>query len=331
MPKSFLICGGAGYIGSHMVKQLSQSGHKVIVLDNLSTGFEESARFADELIVADLADLDAVRDVFIKYRFDGVMHFAAASLVGESVSNPGKYYRNNLSNTLNLLEMMLENKVKNFVFSSTAAVFGEPKYIPIDETHPKNPINPYGASKLLVERVLQDFASTHKLNSVSLRYFNACGADPEGELGEMHDPETHIIPLILQVASGRKESIEIYGTDYPTSDGTCIRDYIHVSDLCDAHWLAISKLLSYELQGAHFINLGNGDGFSVKQVIEKAKEVVSVDGKQIKIQESSRRDGDPAILVANSAKAKELLGWSPKYFGLVDMISHAWSWEKSLN
>ena len=331
MPKIFLICGGAGYIGSHMVKQLSQLGHKVIVLDNLSTGFEQSARFADELIIADLADLDAVRNVFNKYRFDGVMHFAAASLVGESVSDPGKYYRNNLSNTVNLLEVMVEKNVNNFVFSSTAAVFGEPQYIPIDELHPKNPINPYGASKLMVERVLQDYASTHKLHSISLRYFNACGADPEGALGEMHDPETHIIPLILQVASGRKESIEIYGTDYRTSDGTCIRDYIHVSDLCDAHWLAISKLFSSELQGANFLNLGNGDGFSVKQVIEKAKEVVSVDGKQIQIQEKSRRDGDPAILVADSTRAKELLGWEPKFCDLEDMISHAWSWEKSLN
>ena len=331
MPKSILICGGAGYIGSHMVKQLSQSGHKVIVLDNLSTGFEESARFADELIVADLADLDAVRDVFIKYRFDGVMHFAAASLVGESVSDPGKYYRNNLSNTVNVLEVMVEKNVNNFVFSSTAAIFGEPQYTPIDESHPKNPINPYGASKLMVERVLKDYASTHKLNSVSLRYFNACGADPEGELGEMHDPETHLIPLVLQAGSGRRESIDIYGSDYPTSDGTCIRDYIHVSDLCDAHWLAISKLFSSELQGANFLNLGNGDGFSVKQVIEKAKEVVSVDGKQIQIQEKSRRDGDPAILVADSTKAKELLGWKPKFCDLKDMISHAWSWEKSFN
>jgi len=331
MPKIFLICGGAGYIGSHMVKQLSQSGHKVIVLDNLSTGFEQSARFADELIVADLADVGAVRDAFTKYTFDGVMHFAAASLVGESVSDPGKYYRNNLSNTVNLLEVMVEKNVNNFVFSSTAAVFGEPQYIPIDEIHPKNPINPYGASKLMVERVLQDYASTHKLHSVSLRYFNACGADPEGELGEMHDPETHLIPLILQAGSGRRENIDIYGSDYPTSDGTCIRDYIHVSDLCDAHWLAISKLFSSELQGANFLNLGNGDGFSVKQVIEKAKDVVSADGKQIQIQEKSRRDGDPAILVADSTRAKELLGWEPKFCDLEDMISHAWSWEKSLN
>jgi len=330
MSKVFLICGGAGYIGSHMVKQLVRENNKVIVLDNLSTGFKTAARFADELIVADLADIEAIRCIFRKYSFDAVMHFAAASLVEESCSNPDKYYRNNVANTLNLLDVMLENNVKSFVFSSSAAVYGEPKYIPIDEIHPKNPINPYGASKLMVERFLEDYALAYGLNSVSLRYFNACGADPEGDLGEMHNPETHLIPLVLQVASGRRDKIDIFGTDYPTDDGTCIRDYIHVSDLCNAHSLAVSKLLSSDLKGAHFFNLGSGGGYSVKQVIKTARKIVNADGKVIRADDKLRRSGDPASLLAHSLKAKELLGWEPKFCDLEDIISHAWTWEKSL-
>ena len=323
-----LIVGGAGYIGSHMVKMLSKDGHRVIVLDNLSTGFAEAARYGEKLIVGDLADLALLDQLFTDYQFDAVMHFAAASLVGESMENPAKYYRNNVSNTLNLLDAMVKHQVLNFVFSSTAAIFGEPEYTPIDEKHPKNPINPYGASKLMVERILEDYASAYSLNSVCLRYFNACGADPEGELGEMHDPETHLIPLVLQAASGRRDNIKIFGTDYSTPDGTCVRDYIHIVDLCDAHKLAMHQLLFEQLKGAEVFNLGNGDGFSVKEVIDCAKAIVAEDQETIDVIEQPRRAGDPAVLVADSATAKNNLGWQPKFNQLNEMISHAWQWEK---
>jgi len=327
---TILIVGGAGYIGSHMVKMLAEDGHRVIVLDNLSTGFEEAARFGEKLIVGDLADESLLDQLFTDYQFDSVMHFAAASLVGESMENPAKYYRNNVSNTLNLLDVMVKHQVLNFVFSSTAAIFGEPEYTPIDERHPKNPINPYGASKLMVERILEDYASAYGLNSVCLRYFNACGADPDGELGEMHDPETHLIPLVLQAASGRRDNIKIFGTDYPTPDGTCVRDYIHILDLCDAHRLAMHQLLGEKLKGADVFNLGNGDGFSVKEIIDCAQEVVAEDAKKIDLLEQSRRPGDPAVLVADSAIARNDLDWQPEFNQLNQMISHAWQWEKGI-
>jgi UDP-glucose 4-epimerase len=325
---TILIVGGAGYIGSHMVKMLSKDGHRVIVLDNLSTGFAEAARFGDKLIVGDLADEVLLDQLFTEYQFDVVMHFAAASLVGESMENPAKYYRNNVSNSLNLLDAMVKYQVFNFVFSSTAAIFGEPVYTPIDEQHPKNPINPYGASKLMVERILEDYASAYSLNSVCLRYFNACGADPEGDLGEMHDPETHLIPLILQAASGERGEIKIFGTDYPTPDGTCVRDYIDIFDLCDAHRLAMHQLLDGKLKGAEVFNLGNGEGFSVKEVIESTKLIVAKNQKTINVVEQSRRAGDPAVLVADSTSANNKLGWQPKFNQLNQMISHAWQWEK---
>lgn len=326
---SIFIVGGAGYIGSHMVKMLAQDGHQVIVLDNLSTGFSEAARFGEKLIVGDLADEALLDQLFTDYQFDAVMHFAAASLVGESMENPAKYYRNNVSNTLNLIDAMVKHQVLNFVFSSTAAIFGEPEYTPIDEHHPKKPINPYGTSKLMIERILEDYALAYSLNSVCLRYFNACGADPEGELGEMHDPETHLIPLVLQAASGRRDNIKIFGTDYPTPDSTCVRDYIHVVDLCDAHRLAIHKLLDDAINGAEVFNLGNGDGFSVKEVIDCAKEIVARDAKKIDVIKDRRRPGDPAVLVADSATAKMNLDWQAEFNELDQMISHAWAWEKS--
>lgn len=325
----FLVIGGAGYIGSHMVKQLFQTGHTVVVLDNLNTGLRELARYG-ELVVGDLADTRLLESLFNDYQFDGVLHFAAASLVGESMQNPGKYYRNNVANTLNLLEVMVRHEVKHFIFSSTAATFGEPEYVPIDEAHPQRPINPYGSSKLMVERLLQDFHFAHGLNSVCLRYFNACGADPEGELGECHEPETHLIPLILQTASGRRESITVFGRDYGTEDGTCIRDYIHVEDLCSAHALALHALIRGDKRGALAYNLGSGHGYSVQQVIDSVQRVVAQDGLTLNIEEGARRAGDPAVLVADASRAKTELGWEPQYADLDTIICHAWRWEKTL-
>lgn len=325
-----LIVGGAGYIGSHMIKKLNKSGHDVVVLDNLTTGFREQVFFG-ELIVGDLGDANLLESLFIKHKFDGVMHFAACSLVGESVLHPGKYYRNNVANTLNLLNVMVRHKVKCFIFSSTAATFGEPQYTPIDEAHPQHPINPYGMSKLMVEQILADFAVAYGLNSVALRYFNACGADPEGFIGECHDPETHLIPIILQAASGRRETVTIFGRDYTTNDGTCVRDYVHVEDLCDAHALALEAIISGRLSGACAYNLGNGAGFSVQQVVDAVQRVVAEDNREIVVVEGERRAGDPANLVADSSLVKQVLGWSPQYTGLETIIRHAWAWEKKMH
>jgi len=327
---TILIVGGAGYIGSHMVKMLAKDGHRVIVLDNLTTGFADAARFGEKLIVGDLADESLLDQIFTDYQFDAVMHFAAASLVGESMENPAKYYRNNVSNTLNLLDVMVKHQVLNFVFSSTAAIFGEPEYTPIDEQHPKNPINPYGASKLMVERILDDYAAAYGLNSVCLRYFNACGADPEGDLGEMHDPETHLIPLVLQAASGRRDNIKIFGTNYETPDGTCIRDYIHIMDICSAHALSLHKILKKEIKGSNKFNLGNGNGYSVKEIIEASKYIIKKDKKYIKVIEVNRRNGDPEILIADNKKAKKILEYESEKSSLKQMIHDAWEWEKNV-
>ncbi len=312
MKKKVLVVGGAGYIGSHMAKRLSTAGHSVSILDNLSTGFKHLAKHG-ELFIGDIGDKACLKKLFSRYKFDAVMHFAACSLVGESSTNPEKYYINNVSNTLVLLDVMREFEVSHFIFSSTAAVFGEPTYTPIDEKHTTQPINPYGASKLMVERVLEDYAQAYGLNSVALRYFNACGADSDGELGECHDPETHLIPLVLQAASGRRKSISIFGEDYETRDGTCVRDYVHVEDLCSAHELALQKILHEEgtAQALRY-NLGNGEGFTVKEVIETAEQVVAEDGKTILVEHAPRRMGDPAVLVADSKKAELELGWKNK-------------------
>lgn len=326
---NILVAGGAGYIGAHMVKMLAYEGHNVVVLDNLTTGHRESVRYG-ELIVGDLGDAILLDKLFKTYSFDSVIHFAGSSLVGESIIVPSKYYRNNISNTLNLLDSMVDHKVQHFVFSSTAATFGEPSYTPIDGAHPQEPINPYGASKLMVERVLKDYANAYGVNSVSLRYFNACGADPEGELGECHDPETHLIPLVLQAASGRRSSITVFGRDYPTEDGTCVRDYIHVHDLCSAHVKALDMLNSGQKSGALAYNLGNGIGFSVKQVIDAARVITQKDGRDVIVQEGRRRKGDPAVLVADASLARSELGWVPKYSDLSTIIEHAWRWEKKL-
>jgi len=319
-----LVVGGAGYIGCHMVKKLLESGQSVTVLDNFSTGHRSSV-IGGEIIEGNCGDQTLLDSLFRKRKFDCVMQFASFIQVGESVTDPGKYYRNNTVETLSILESMVRNRVTRFIFSSSAAIFGEPKYVPIDENHPKFPINPYGASKLMVERILEDFDKAHGLRSVSLRYFNAAGADPDGKLGERHDPETHLIPLVLMVASGRRESVGIFGDDYDTPDGTCIRDYIHIIDLCKAHLLAMNYLKDGG-QTARF-NLGNGEGFSVREVIAA---VEASAGKPIRCFSEARRPGDPARLVADSKLARSTLGWNPIYGDLSLIVRHAWAWEQRL-
>ncbi|MDF2691112.1 MAG: UDP-glucose 4-epimerase [Gammaproteobacteria bacterium] len=299
---ALLIVGGAGYIGSHMSLSLLEAGHEVIVLDDLSTGFEDAVQ-ATHFVQSSLADRELLDKLFQQNKIDAVMHFASFIQVGESVNDPAKYYRNNFTHTQNLLDAMIKHGVLKFIFSSTAAIFGEPLYVPIDVKHPKNPINPYGRSKWMVEQLLEDYDTAYGLKSISLRYFNVAGADPKGRLGERHEPETHLIPLVLRAASGRAPFIKVFGRDYDTPDGTCIRDYIHVSDLCLAHNLALEYLDSNG-KSAQF-NLGNGSGFSVQEVIDTAKRVT---GKDIKVLDEPRRPGDPARLVADSKLAMRQLG-----------------------
>ncbi|MNO55622.1 UDP-glucose 4-epimerase [compost metagenome] len=318
----FLVIGGAGYIGSHMVKQLLGAGHELVVADNFSTGYR-SAVLGGTLVELDIADAQALDTLFGTYRFDAVFHFASFIQVGESVTEPAKYYQNNLAATLTLLKAMVRAEVKHFIFSSTAAVYGDPAYVPIDEAHPKAAINPYGRSKWMVEQVLEDFDRAYGLRSVCLRYFNAAGADPEGQLGERHEPETHLLPLVLQAASGRRKTITVFGFDYDTPDGTCIRDYVHVVDLVAAHAQAVDYLLAGGASTA--FNLGNGQGFSVQQVIDTARRVT---GRDIYISEAPRRAGDPPRLVADARRAKSLLGWQPQYATLEQIVAHAWEWEK---
>jgi UDP-glucose 4-epimerase len=317
-----LIVGGAGYIGAHLNKEISKKGYETIVFDNLSYGHEDFVKWGI-FERGDLGNIDEIRKVFKKYDIQAVMHFAAFTYVGESVVDPQKYYTNNVRNTLNLLQVMLEEKVKYFIFSSTCATYGNPVQIPITESHPQNPINPYGRGKLMVEQVLKDYSNAYDFKYVSLRYFNAAGADPESEIGENHDPETHLIPLVLDAASNKREDIKIFGTDYDTPDGTCIRDYIHVTDLAAAHILA----LEYLKNGGEsdFFNLGNGNGFSVKEVIDTARKIT---GKQIKEEEAERRPGDPPILIGSSQKAMEILKWKPKYHDLSKIIETAWNWHQ---
>ncbi|MCI5867173.1 MAG: UDP-glucose 4-epimerase GalE [Methanosphaera sp.] len=320
-----LIVGGAGYIGSHTNKALNEAGYETVVLDNLSYGHEESIKWG-EFCKCDLANIDDVDEVFNKYDITAVMHFSSFIDVGESVTNPEKYYTNNVVNTMNLLHVMLKHNVKKFIFSSTCATYGVPQKIPLVEDHPQNPINPYGMTKLMVEKILKDYDNAYGLKSVILRYFNASGADESGEIGEWHNPETHLIPLILDAAIGKREDIKIFGTDYDTEDGTCIRDYIHVTDLADAHIRAL-KYLEDENTSNEF-NLGNGVGFSVRQVIESAKKVT---GRDFKVEETKRRPGDPAVLIGSSKKAKDTLGWNPQYTDIDDIIKTAWIWHQKLN
>jgi UDP-glucose 4-epimerase len=317
-----LVVGGAGYIGSHMVKRLLQAGLDVVVADNFSTGFR-TALTGGVLAELDIANGAALDALFAAHRFDAVMHFASYIQVGESVSLPGKYYHNNFAATLTLLQAMQRASVLRFIFSSTAAVYGDPLYTPIDEQHPKNPINPYGRSKWMVEQLLEDFDRAHGLKSVCLRYFNAAGADPQGQLGERHEPETHLIPLILQVAAGRRKQLTVFGRDYPTPDGTCIRDYVHVADLVEAHALALEHLM--QGGGSEVFNLGNGQGFSVQEVIDAAAVVT---GRTIATVDADRQAGDPPRLVAESGKVRKQLGWKPTYHALDTIIGHAWQWEQ---
>lgn len=318
MPTKILVVGGAGYIGSHMVMALKKAGYTPVVLDNLSTGHAESVLNA-ELIVGDMLNPEILEQVFFEHQFEAVMHFAGLIQVGESVEHPAKYYENNLVATFYLLKAMLKWQVKNFIFSSTAAVYGEPQYTPIDEKHPLAPINPYGHSKRMVEQILEDYARVYDFKFMSLRYFNAAGADPSGKLVERHEPETHLIPLILQAALGQRKGITVYGRDYNTPDKTCIRDYVHVSDLCAAHLLALQELLNGG--ESRFYNLGTGQGFSVQQVIDVAREVTQID---FPVLEGKRRAGDPAILVANAARAIQELKWQPQYSDLKTIVQHAW-------
>ena len=317
-----LITGGAGYIGSHMTKMLREAGFDVLVLDDLSTGFE-SALTGSEWVRGSIGDAALLESIFSRYSIGAVMNFASFIAVGESVKEPSKYYLNNVANTLVLLDAMRRYSVLSYIFSSTAAIFGNPIAVPIDEDSPSAPINPYGRSKHMIEQVLEDFDQAYGLKSVCLRYFNAAGADPDGKLGERHDPETHLIPLVLQVASGRRDEISIFGENYDTPDGTCIRDYIHVQDICAAHLLSLKHLLSSG-NSRHY-NLGNGKGFSVRDVINEAQQVT---GRTISVKIKPRREGDSAQLIADSRRIMRELGWQPIRSDLTTIIEDAWAWER---
>lgn len=319
-----LVLGGAGYIGSHTALELVKAGNEVVIADNLVTGYRKAIPEGAKFYEGDLRDSDFLDNLFHQEKIDAVIHFAAYSLVGESVTNPLKYYDNNLYGTKVLLEAMVKNNVGKIVFSSTAATYGEPENIPILETDRTCPTNPYGETKLAMEKMFKWTAEAHGLRYVSLRYFNACGADESGEIGEAHTPESHLIPLILQVPNGKRETIFIYGTDYDTPDGTCIRDYIHVTDLAQAHILAVQYLNNGG--ESDIFNLGNGVGYSVREVIETARKVT---GHPIPATETSRRAGDPARLVASSEKAKSVLGWKPVHDSFEEIIASAWNWHKN--
>ena len=319
-----LVTGGAGYIGSHAVKVLLEKGYEVVVVDNLATGHKEAVDTRAKLYIGDIADKTFMHKVFIENDIKGVIHFAAFSLVGESMTNPYKYYENNVSKTNHLLNSMVEHNVMNLVFSSTAATYGEPEKTPIEETDPQVPTNVYGQTKLAMEYMISWYGKAHGLKSVALRYFNVAGAIEDGSIGEAHNPETHLIPIILQVANGKREKISVFGDDYPTKDGTCIRDYIHVLDLCDAHVLALEYLL--DGNPSDNFNLGSGEGFSVLEMIEAARRVTN---HPIPAEIAERRAGDPAVLIASSTKARKVLGWNPIRENIETMIKDAWCWEQN--
>ena len=318
-----LVCGGAGYIGSHAVRQLIDRGEEVIIVDNLETGHEDAIHPQAKFYKVDIRDEEALDKVFAENKIDEVIHFAANSLVGESMTNPLKYFNNNVHGTEILLKVMVAHDVKKIVFSSTAATYGEPKNIPILESDETNPTNAYGETKLCMEKMMKWADKAHGVKYISLRYFNVAGAHESGEIGEDYNPETHLIPLILQVPLGKREFISIFGDDYETHDGTCIRDYIHVTDLADAHILAVHKLR--EGSESNIYNLGSGNGFTVKEMIETARKVT---GHEIPAKVCERRAGDPAKLVASSEKARRELGWVPKHENVEDMISSAWNWHQ---
>ncbi|MGI9055056.1 MAG: UDP-glucose 4-epimerase GalE [Pyrinomonadaceae bacterium] len=319
---TILVTGGAGYIGSVAVEDLIKQGEKVVVIDNLVYGHRKAVDSYIPFYEGNIGDKNLLRKILSDHRIEACMHFSAYAYVGESVEQPQKYYENNFVQTLNLLDVLIENDIKKFIFSSTCATYGEPQYIPIDERHPQNPVNPYGMTKFMVERLLQDYDAAYGLKFVSLRYFNACGAS--GGCGEDHDPETHLIPLVLFAAQGRRESISIFGDDYPTPDGTAIRDYIHISDLSQAHLLALEHLRKGG--ASEFINLGNGTGFSVREVVEAARKIT---GREIKAEIAPRRAGDPSRLVADAEKARKILGWKPQFPEIEKIIESAWRWHEA--
>ncbi len=317
-----LITGGAGYIGSHAVKEAARFGFEPITYDNLSAGHRWAVQ-AGDFVKGDLKDRAKLVKTFQKYKPIAVMHFASHIAVGESVVNPQKYYQDNLTNALTLFSVMLEKKVKTFVLSSTAAIYGDPIKVPIPEDHPHQPVNPYGDSKLMLEKILAWYDKAYGFRSTFLRYFNAAGADASGTLGEVHDPESHLIPLVLDAAAGLRKNITVFGRDYPTPDGTCVRDYIHVTDLAGAHYLALRRML--EKDKSDFFNLGTGKGFSVQEVIQKAEEVT---GKKIPVADGDRRAGDPPELVAQSQKAQDTLQWKPEHSSLKNILTTAWAWHQ---
>ena len=325
--KTILVVGGAGYIGAHAARALETAGYDALVFDNLSTGHAEFLRFGRH-VIGDLADRAALDAVFRSNDIAGVMHFAALIFVGESVSDPAKYYRNNVAHTLNLLECMRDHDVRRCIFSSSCATYGLPEKLPLTESHPLAPMNPYGRTKLNVEWMLEDFAHAYGLTYSALRYFNAAGAAPKDQdarIGEWHEPETHLVPLVLQAALDDTKAIDIFGTDYETRDGTCIRDYIHVCDLADAHLLALQRLFAGEASSV--FNLGNGQGYSVREVIDCARKVT---GREIAVREAPRRPGDPPVLVGDARKAAHELGWKPRFADLESIIRTAWEWEQSM-
>ena len=320
---TILVTGGAGYIGSQMVKMLRSRGQRAVVVDDLSTGHRESVPAGVEFEHADIADAARLAEVLSRHSVRAVMHFAASSLVGESMADPLKYYANNIGGSIGLLRAMRAAGIDRLIFSSTAAVYGEPLRVPIDEEHPKQPLNPYGASKLAVDRMLDELHAAHGLRSVSLRYFNAGGADPDGTLGERRETETHLVPVVLQAASGRRPHLSVYGTDYPTRDGTCVRDYVHVVDLCDAHLRALDWLDGGG--GREAINLGSEQGTTVLEVVEAARRVT---GRDIPVKHAPRRPGDPAVLVASCERARRVLGWKAQRSDVESIVRDAWRWEQ---
>jgi UDP-arabinose 4-epimerase len=315
-----LVVGGAGYIGSHTALALAQAGHEPVVYDNLEEGHEWAVKWG-QIVKADLAEGELLRRTLRQHEIEAVIHFAAYAYVGESVQNPSKYFRNNVCNSLNLLDAMVDTGVSEIIFSSTCSSYGIPDRVPIDESHPQAPINPYGESKVMVERILRWFGEAYDLNWIALRYFNAAGADAEGRIGELHGTETHLIPLVIDAARGRRGNVQIFGTDYPTPDGTAIRDYIHVMDLADAHIRALNFLRDGGESQA--LNLGTGRGYSVREVVES---VQRVSGRPVPFEEGPRRPGDPPELIADASRAAELLGWRPEYTEIDDIVRTAWNW-----
>ena len=320
---TLLITGGAGYIGSHAAKEALPAGFEPVTFDNLTAGHRWAVK-TGAFVKGDLGNRGQLLKAFQRYKPQAVMHFASHIAVGESVANPQKYYRDNLTNAMNLFSVMLEKKVRYFILSSTAATYGDPIQVPIPESHPQVPVNPYGDSKWMLERILGWYDKAYGLRSTFLRYFNAAGADASGEIGEVHEPETHLIPLVLDAAAGRRKEITVFGRDYPTPDGTCVRDYIHVTDLAQAHYLALKRMM--EKDKSDFFNLGTGKGYSVKEVIDKAGEVT---GLKIPVSYGPRRAGDPPELVASSQKAMEVLQWKPRHSSLENILKTAWAWHRN--